>query len=209
MSRLRLPAALAALTLLGACQLPVAPQPKPVNSYLADESDRDGVRRVMVLPVVTEGDISAPLEPIREMVAAELTKLQMFEVVPLPDNTDEDEAVYAALRRGQTALDALVALGRRYRLDGVVLSTITSYRAYPPAHLGMRLQMLSLHSGTKVWAAEGLYDVSEQATLDDVQHYARSYLATEASMHGWQINTLAPSRFAAFVAHRLMATWRN
>lgn len=200
---------LAAALGLSACQMPVAPGQKPVNTFRADDADVDGVRRVMVLPVVAEAGITAPLDQLRSVVVDELTKLQMFEVVPLPDNTDEDEAVYAALRRGQLAIDALVALGRRYRLDGVVLGTITSYRAYPPAHLGMRLQMLSLHSGARVWAAEGQYDAAETATLDDMQNYARSYLAAEASMHGWEINLVAPTRFAGFVAHRLVATWRE
>jgi hypothetical protein len=54
-----------------------------------------------------------------------------------------------------------------------------------------------------------LYDAAEEATLSDVQHYARSYLGEEASMHGWEINLISPTRFASFVAHRLVATWRQ
>jgi hypothetical protein len=73
----------------------------------------------------------------------------------------------------------------------------------------MRLQLVSLHSGRAVWIAEGHYDAAEAATLEDVQHYARSYLGHEASMHAWEINLISPRRFAAFVAHRLIATWRR
>src|SRR5690606_28619371 len=145
----------------------------------------------------------------RDAVLGELAKIQRFSIVPLPDNTEEDEAIYSAALQGERSVDALVALGRRYRVDGVLLGTVTAYRAYPPAHLGLRLELCSLRTGRAVWVAEGHYDASEQATVEDVQHYARSYLAQEASMHGHEINLLAPTRFASFVAHRLVGSWRE
>jgi len=192
-----------------ACQMVRAPQPKPINSYWADARDVACVRRIMFLPIEPVPGVNAPLDRLRAAVLDELGKVQRFEIVPLPDNTDEDETIYRAALHGGQPLDALVTLGKRYRVDAVVLGTVTSYRAYPPAHLGLRLQMLSLHSGRPVWAAEGLYDAAEEATLDDVRHYARSYLGPEASMHGYEINLISPTRFAAFVAHRLVGTWRE
>ena len=197
------------LWLTTACQLAGRPEQKAVNAYFSDPRDLDSVRRIMFLPLVAAPSVNAPLDALRAAVLDELAKVQRFEVVPLPENTEEDEAIYAAAQLGGQSLDALVALGRRYRVDAVVLGTITTYRAYPPAHLGLRLQMVSLHSGRSVWIAEGLYDAAEEATLSDVQHYSRSYLGKEASMHGWEINLISPTRFASFVAHRLVATWRE
>lgn len=191
------------------CQSLRPPQKKPVNAFWADPRDVDSVKRIMFLPLAAAPRINAPTDRLRAAVLDELSKIQRFEIVPLPESTDEDEAIYRATLHGERSLEALVALGKRYKVDAVVLGTITSYRAYPPAHLGLRLQMLSLHSGKPVWAAEGLYDAAEEATLGDVQHYARSYLGQEASMHGWEINLISPTRFASFVAHRLVATWRE
>ncbi|MEZ5967263.1 MAG: hypothetical protein R3F56_25730 [Planctomycetota bacterium] len=194
---------------LGGCQTVRAPQKKPVDTYWADPRDVASVRRIMFLPIDAAPGTKAPTERMRAAVLDELAKVQRFEIVPLPDNTDEDETIYRAALRGHQPLEALVALGKRYNVDAVVLGTVTSYRAYPPAHLGLRLQMLSLHSGKPVWAAEGLYDAAEEATLDDVRHYARSYLSPEATMHGYEINLISPTRFTSFVAHRLVGTWRD
>jgi hypothetical protein len=195
--------------LAGACQFPQPPEAKPVNAFFADPRDRDRVHRVMFLPLVPAPGVNAPADALRAAVLDELAKIQRFELVPLPEHNDEDDAIYHAVLQGEQPLSALVSLGRRYRIDGVVLGTITSYRAYPPAHLGLRLELVSLHSGRAVWAAEGHYDAAEEATSADVQHFARSYLAKEASMHGWEINVISPTRFASFVAHRLVATWRE
>ena len=105
--------------------------------------------------------------------------------------------------------EALVALAARYKLDGVLVGTITSYRPYLPPTLGMRTKLFSVHSGSYVWAAEGLYDAKDARTMEDLEHYQKSFLATETSMHGMRINLLSPARFAAYVSHRLVGTWRS
>lgn len=197
------------LLALAACNWFGAPAgPMPVNHYFADERDLSSVRRVIVLPFAAAGDLVADTELVRAAFLDELQKLQRFEVVPLPAAAPEDERLYKSLAHGRIATKELVELGTRYRVDGLILGTVTSHRAYLPPHLGLRLQLLSIHSATTVWAAEGLYDAGDGAMRADLEDYAATFAAEEASLHGTEINLISPRKFARYVCNRLVGTWR-
>jgi hypothetical protein len=209
-TRLARPAGLAAALIAASCSgLLRPPEPKSVNSYRSDARDLETVRRVMVLPPGQVPGVRADLESIHRALLTELAKLQRFELVPLPQGAMEDADLHETLEHGRLSAQALVSLGTRYRLDAVLIGTVTGYRAYKPPHLGLRLQCVSVHTGAPVWAAEGHYDAADAATVEDLQHYTRSFLAPDDSLHGWELNVIAPSRFAAFVVHRLVATCRD
>ncbi len=205
----------ALLTILGimavlpSCSLlPLPPRKVPVNHFVADRRDFDTVRRVMVLPFHTETGVHPASDTLRRAFLNEFIKLQRFEVVPLPLRAAEHQEINDSLRRGRLSTNALVALGERYELDGVMIGAVTSYRAYPPQNVGLRLQLVSLHSGKTVWAADGMYDANDARIVEDLQHYSESFAAQESSMHGWELNLLSPQKYAAFVTHRLVATCR-
>lgn len=199
-----------ALVASAACSaIPRPPEPKPVNCYFGDDRDLHSVRRVMVLPFDVSAGVDADTFPIRTTFLQELQKLGAFEIVPLPDRAEEDKEIQKSIVRGRLSTDAVVALCKRYQLDAVLMGTITAYRPYKPPHLGLKVQMLSIHSASTVWAADGTWDASETASIDDLQHYSRSYATKEESMHGWELTLISPTRFAAFVAHRIVGTWRE
>ena len=201
-----------ALLLLGlaACSAwPRPPHPKPVNCFFGDERDLDSVRRVMALPFDLAPGVEADSFTVRQTFLQELTKIGRFELVPLPAGGEVDRDIYKTLFRGRLSTEAIVELGKRYQLDGVLMVTITSYRPYKPPHMGLRTQLLSIHSASTVWAADATYDSNDAATIEDLQHYAGSFAAEEETMHGWQINLISPTKFASFVSHRVVGTWRD
>lgn len=193
-----------------ACSLfPSAPEAQSINHYLADPLDLDSVRRVMVLPFDESPGVSSQEAMVRNMFIMEMGKLQSFEVVPLPEQAKEYQEIHRSLRRGNISVGALAKLSERYGIDGVILGTITSYRAYKPASLGMRVQLISMHSGKAVWAAEGMFDCGDAMVLEDLQHYAKSFAAAEDSLHGWEIHMLSPRKFAAYVCHRIAGSVKD
>ena len=201
--------ALPVLLLSGCAGFSLVPQKVPVHAYFGDEVDLRKVHRVMVLPFAPAPGVKADAATIRKCFVTELAKLQRFELVPLPEGAGEDSELYQSLRRGRISTEALATLGKRYRIDGVLLGTITGNRPYKPPHLGLRVQLVSLHSATAVWATEVFYDTADSATIDDLQHFAGTFAAPEDSMHGWELTLISPSRFATFVSHRVVGTWRE
>lgn len=201
------PIALALLA--GACQWERQPERKPINSYLAEPADLASVRRVMVLPFQQEGSSDANVEQLRDLFVAELQKLRRFEVVPLPSSASENSLLRDSLRRGRLSTEATVRLCERYGLDGILLGTVTAWRPYTPAHLAMRTQLLSVHSGATVWAVDAMYDTSDRSTVSDLRHYMVTQKQNDGSLHGWELKLLAPQQFTQYVANRFVGTWTD
>ena len=78
-----------------------------------------------------------------------------IEVVPLPTDAREDDELNASLAHGRLSTDAMVRLCDRYALDAVLVGSVTAWRPYTPPHLGMRTQLVSVHSGAPIWAILG------------------------------------------------------
>ena len=197
------------LLAFASCALERPPEKRAINSYLADARDLACVRRIMVLPFSEEPGVVADKTRIRETYINELLKLRRFEVVPLPADSVEVVPLDASLRHGRISTDEIVALCNRYRLDGVLLGTITSCRAYTPPHLGMRTQLVSVHSGSIIWAVDVLYDASDRSMQSDLRHYYDRVLTHDGNLHGFEFDTIAPTRFCAYVAHRFVGTWEE
>jgi hypothetical protein len=198
-----------ALPLLAAlgCQIEAPPRPKVVNSYLAERADLANVRRIMVLPFAHEAGVAMDCSKVRDAFVAELQKLRRFEVVPLPAEASEDEELHFSLSRGRLSTEAVVRLCRRYSLDGLFLGSVTSWRAYTPPHLGLRTQLVSVHSGAPVWAVDAIYDAADRSTISDLRHYTDTMQQDDGNLHGYELSLLSPSKFTTYVAHRCVGTW--
>ncbi|MBX3462710.1 MAG: hypothetical protein KF830_06040 [Planctomycetes bacterium] len=201
--------AVALATLLGAaaCSIERPLTQKPINSYLAEPFDLANVRRIMVLPFAHEAGVQADCEQVRDSFVTALQKLRRFEVVPLPASARENEELHASLHRGRLSTVALVRLCERYALDGVLLGTVTAWRAYTPPHLGLRTQLVSVHSGATVWAVDAMYDSADRTTISDLRLFASRSLNDDGSLHGWELHLLSPAKFTNYVAHRFVGTW--
>ncbi len=192
----------------GACEVLDPPRELPVPHYLADDTALREVKRIMVLPFRVQDGVQTDAWPVRNAMLRELSKVQRFEVVPLPERAPEHGPIHEALVRGRLDTSSLAELAARYRIDGVVLGTITAERPYTPPHLGLRTSLVSLHDGEMLWKVDSVFDAADARVVEDCRHYAASFQAEEASMHGYEMNLLSPTRFASYVAHRVAGTLR-
>lgn len=184
-----------------------AHEPKAINSWLAEPADLANVRRIMVLPFGQESGVQADCNKVRDAFVAELQKLRRFEVVPLPSDASENEQLNRSLSRGRVSSDALVRLCNRYAVDGVFLGTVTTFRPYQPQQMGMRTQLVSVHSGAPIWAVDAIYDATERTTISDLRHFVEHTQRDDGNLHNWEMNLISPQKFTSFVAHRFVGTW--
>lgn len=184
-----------------------AHEPKAINSWLAEPADLANVRRIMVLPFGQESDVQADCNKVRDAFVAELQKLRRFEVVPLPSDASENEQLNRSLSRGRVSSEALVRLCNRYAVDGVFLGTVTTFRPYQPQQMGMRTQLVSVHSGAPIWAVDAIYDATERTTISDLRHFVEHTQRDDGNLHNWEMNLISPQKFTSFVAHRFVGTW--
>ena len=98
-------------------------------------------------------------------------------------------------------------LCNRYAVDGVFLGTVTTFRPYQPQQMGMRTQLVSVHSGAPIWAVDAIYDASERTTISDLRHFVEHTQRDDGNLHNWEMNLISPQKFTSFVAHRFVGTW--
>lgn len=197
------------MLLLPACNWERPAEKKPINCYLADARDLASVRRIMVLPFTEESGVDSDQEMVRRSFVTELQKLRRFEVVPLPAGADEDDVLNQTLREGRVSTAAMVKLCERYHLDGVLTGIVSAWRPYMSPYLGVRTQLMSVHSGTVIWAVDALYDTNDRSTLSDLRHYHETFEAKDCSLSDRMVELISPTKFAAYVAHRLAGTWTD
>jgi hypothetical protein len=184
-------------------------QPRPVNHHFATRAEISQVRRVLVVPFLVADGLHANEASVRRQFVTELEKLQRFEVIdPGNQGGDLDRLRQDALD-GRLEPASVTELQERYRADAVLLATITHHRPYLPAVLGLRTQIVNLHSGRPIWAAEGLYDADDLATHRDLLQFCARMQTDDESRHGWEMTALSPQRFARYVSFRLLATWQS
>ena len=198
---------LAASLAFTGCHFARPPEQKAINSYLAEPADLANVRRIMVLPFGRETGITADCNKVRDAFVAELQKLRRFEVVPLPSDAREDDELNDSLARGRLSTEAMVRLCNRYLLDGVFMGSVTSWRPCTPPHLGLRTQLVSVHSGAPVWAVDAIYDSADRSTISVLRHFTQSTQQDDGNLHGYEMTLLAPGKFTSYVAHRCVGTW--
>lgn len=184
-------------------------KPQRVNAWLAEPGDLAPVRRVAVLPFSSSTGVEVSTEEVGRAFREELAKLQRFEIVSIPAGAREDREILRSILDGRYSTDGVVALCERYRLDGLLIGTVTSYRPYKPPHLGIQASLLSVHSGGAVWATNAHYDANDLSTWQDIRHWNDNVVATGDDLHGPEMALISPKRFTRFVAHRVVATWRD
>ena len=172
-------AAGAALLTFAGCEALNPPRQLPVPHYRAEADALQDVRRIMVLPFRVEDGVQTDTWQVRNAMLRELAKVQRFEVVPLPERAPEHGPVHEALVRGRLDTSSLAELTQRYRIDGVVLGTVTAERPYTPPHLGVRVALVSLHDGATLWKVDSVFDAADARVVEDCRHYAASFQAEE------------------------------
>ncbi len=178
----------------------------PVSSYLGETQDLRLCRRVLVLPIQATKMTTKVRKDLEATLISELTSQGRFQVLRMDTATTEGKEIYPTERRGKIDPDLVVDLGRRYQADALLLTRVTQWFPYKPPRLGLRLQLVSVHSGKVIWAVDQTWDAGTERTRLDLIDYARTTLAPQANMHGWEFLMLSPRRFGRFAIRRSVST---
>ncbi len=198
----------ASLLIVSACASDGATPPPAViaRSNVQAPSDGRTIHRVVVPPFDDLSGLSSESEGLRSAFVRALAQRQAFEVVPLGATQVRDVMPVGVMREGVVPREALIAIARRYRADGVLFATVTHWRPFEPMTLGMRVDLVSSSTGEVVWSAHGLYDSARHDVQQDVRNWHETGQAVTTSLEGWRVALLSPTRFAAYVCDRLVAT---
>jgi hypothetical protein len=166
------------------------------------------VKRVVVLPcwggpTLTEETLGR----IDEAAQTEVTKTNRFETVAV----SRDALYRLAGKRALSSVDNLPAhllekLLKDYGADAVLFTDVTSFSAYPPLTLGLRVKLARLSNGDILWAADNVFSAAEAAVANSARKFARE-MGTDRGPTDLSHTILQnPSRFAAYASAATFAT---
>lgn len=161
------------------------------------------LRRVGLLPFGGPTLDREHSETLQAAFLLELGQSAPFEIVRLTEADLAEIKSSEPYRRGTYQPRTLLELSERFRLDAVLLGTITQASVYPPQLLGLELDLVSCETGMALWNSSLHIDASDASVRRYLETFQRSQETTGTWQGGVQLTLISPSRFARFAAHEV------
>jgi len=197
---------LALVLMLGAgCALlkPPPPSPPPFGAYHAAHFDLHAVARVLLLPLANESPFPYVAEEMGTALAAELQRLGCFEVVVAP-RCPEFCAFQGVHTTGRFDEQAFLDLARTFKVDGILVGSVTQYHPYVPPRIGLALQLICPGEGVVVASVDGLWDARQKELAEEARVYYRDTVCLFHAPSASELAITSPQLYQRFVAHEVV-----
>lgn len=183
---------------------------RPVNFHTGASAEMQMVRRVAVLPVVTdvEGAVGKfgrdTLEP---EIRAEMSQMGRFELVyPTPQQLRQWTGKMAWTAEETLPRTFLGTLHKQTGCDAVLFCRLTAYRPYPPLTIGWSLKLVETRQGKILWAAEEIFDAGNPAVANSARLYYQKHTKDQPPLNDSRSILNSPRHFGRYAFHALVIT---
>ncbi len=184
----------------GGCAL-LEPDPGPLaTSRLAADFGTYRIGRVAVLPFQGRGVDAESSARLQSAFQLELAQVMPYELVCLgPDDLAEVER-HDPHRRGLYEPRTILELAERYRLDALLIGTVTRLEPYPPQALGLEIELVACETGLPLWSSSVQLDAGDSRVRARLERWQSSQEADSGSRESVQLTLVSPERFARYAA---------
>lgn len=199
----RLAVLLAGAGLMSSCVFSPAEVPLMGSAKVTSDFDTYQVRRVGLVPFgAVDQEVLAAHEvgALETTFHAEFASGTDYDIVPLRGLDLMGVVAPDPFRAGWYSPEGVLTLRDRYRLDALLVGTITSRRIVPPQVLGVQLDLVSCETGATIWTCDLILDASRESTRDAIEIWARRELGDP---DGAPLTLLSPKKFAHFAAFQM------
>jgi hypothetical protein len=193
---------------LGGCLGPSAPREVPVlaSAQVSADLGEHALGRVGLLPVqVPEAqpvDAAYQSAQLSAIFHGEFARATSFELLQLGPRELEAVAQGDPFRRGRYDPALLAELGRRFRLDALLLVNVGGQRVYAPQALSAQAELVSVSTGAVLWAGQVHLDAADPRVTTGLEVFYSD--AIDGEVNGpWTLSLHSPERFARFGAWQL------
>lgn len=158
------------------------------------------MRRVVVLPAYGGPQITEDsLQRIDQVVLEELNRTGRFETTLM----SRDDFQRLAGARTLSSLDALPPdlldkVAKMFGADGVLFTDVTTFSAYPPLTLGLRMKLAHATDHQIIWAADNTFSASDPAVANSARRHALKMGSDRGPGDLSHTVLQNPTRFAAY-----------
>lgn len=206
--RLALRLAPFALCALAGCQsLPSGQMPPSLaRTRIASDYPTYSLRRVGLLPFSGAGLDPARAQELQSAFCFELTRRAPYEVVVLDSQQLAEIDPSRPYERGVYSTRTVLETARRFRLDGLLVGTVTHMQSYAPQTLGMQLELVAAETGLVIWSAAVDLDTADAPVRRSIDTY-QSLRRDESGEQGdVEVVLLSPASLMRFAAGEVART---
>ncbi len=188
------------LALLASCTtVQKSVEPLAVVRIAADRELYE-IRRVGILPIVSRDMRMDDARALQSALALQLGGRIHAEVLVLSEGQAAEVPSNDAFLTGRIEPESVLALARRFNLDGIVTVNVTDRRTYAPQRLGLEVELTACDSGLPIWGASLRLDAAEERTQNSLRAWFQNDRGTNGANESVDIYLLSPQRFAEFAA---------
>jgi hypothetical protein len=165
------------------------------------------LQRVGLLPLASEVRDELRLRELQQSLAFELARTAPFEIVALSEADLAEVTEQSAHQRGTYSPNAILTAARRFRLDGLLVGTVTHLETYAPLTLGVKLELVPVETGLPIWVADLDLDTSEARVRESIDIYQARRLDAGGAADDSAVLLLSPRSFLRFAAGEVARTF--
>lgn len=170
--------------------------PELASAKSATDFSSYRLARVGVLPVAGSGLSPGESEELQQLCFSEFSEQANFELVLLSQDDLEEVEASEPYLFGVYQPETVLGISRRYKLDGLLVGSVSRRQSHPPLKLNMHIDLVASETGMTIWSAS----VALQADRPDVRMGVEAFYGNgqPLSDDSWAGALLSPSRFARF-----------
>ncbi len=132
---------------------------------------------------------------------SELSRSTDFEIVMLDKDDLAEVPSSDPVRRGWYNTRTILGISERFKLDGLLIGTVTDLQTFHPQRLSVQFDLVSAETGLTLWSSTLHLDAGDEIVREGLQAF---YSFGEGESTGndepWELALLSPRRFARFAA---------
>lgn len=199
------------MRLLAACLLACAVSacrlidPEVVNlatSHATSDFHTYQLQRVGLLHFGGEGVTFEESRELQSSLFSELSSVVPFEVVPLDLQDIAEIPVSDPFRRGSYNPRTVIDVARRFRLNGILIGTVTDRHQFSPQRIGLQVDLVAAETGLVIWSGSVYLDAAQDQVRENVRLWAEGRQGDIADID-WKLSLISPRRFGQFATYQL------
>ena len=161
------------------------------------------IKRVGLVPF-QGSEVGADLShSLQNSFLAEVGNATNYEVVRLEPTDLAEIPGSEPYRRGWYRPQTILSVARRFKLDAMLVGTVTQLNPYPPQSLGLDVDLVSTETGLVIWHGSVHLDAADERVRRSLEDYFESKNAEVGSKESIGLTMISPRRFARFAAHQV------
>ncbi len=173
------------------------------SAMITSDFDTYTLHRVAMLPfneLNAEPMAQHQIGSLERTFHSEFAAATPYDLIPLRIQDIAEVLPPEPFRDGHYSPAALNTLRERFRLDAILVGTVTSRRAVAPQVLGIQMDLVSCETGQTLWSSDLQLDASSEDTRRALDVWAKNRLG---EVHGAKMALLSPKKFAHFAAYQM------